>query len=269
MVSFYESMKTSYAFDESTYKECGDFRIVENLYNKYYIEKIMGDNKTNHIPRKIHQVWLGGNLPIAYKKITSTWKKYHPEWDYKLWTDQDIADFGLINIDNYNKTKNVAIRSDILRYEILYKEGGLYVDTDFECLKSFEDLIYLNFFSGMAYTKELLMYNGLMASIPGSNIMKSCIENIKSVNDSCATAIFNSTGPQYFTKIFLETIKKECENIVSFPVTYFYPYPNSEAGKLDPKYIKTYIKPESYAVHQWHVSWRPGAPELREIGIQE
>ena len=34
--------------------------------------------------------------------------------------------------------KILGEKSDIFRYEILYRFGGVYVDTDFECIKPFE-----------------------------------------------------------------------------------------------------------------------------------
>jgi hypothetical protein len=49
-----------------------------------------------------------------------------------------------------SKRQNVGAKSDILRREVIYRFGGLYLDTDFECLSSFEPLHdRLDFFASL------------------------------------------------------------------------------------------------------------------------
>merc|ERR1712070_1358542 len=99
------------------------------------------------IPRIIHQVWIGGELPHRFQRLAASWKRLHPDWEYKLWTDSDVKGLRLRNRELFERAKNPGQKSDILRLEVLYQYGGLYVDTDFECLKSFESsLANLRFF---------------------------------------------------------------------------------------------------------------------------
>lgn len=56
--------------------------------------------------------------------------------DYRLWRDADVAALDMINRDAFDAAKTMAQKADILRLEILYQYGGIYLDTDVEPVKS-------------------------------------------------------------------------------------------------------------------------------------
>lgn len=68
-----------------------------------------------------------------------------------LFSDEQI-NFKLKNVEALKCAKNYGEKSDILRYEILCQFGGIYVDCDFECLKSFDGLLMCRFFTGFSNT---------------------------------------------------------------------------------------------------------------------
>ena len=74
------------------------WNMLDLYFDKYYVENNMDEN----IPKKIHQVWLGGDLPYKYDRLVKTWLDMNPDWEYKLWTDVDVKDFGLENIEAFN-----------------------------------------------------------------------------------------------------------------------------------------------------------------------
>jgi inositol phosphorylceramide mannosyltransferase catalytic subunit len=156
-------------------------------------------------------------------------------------------------IKEFKSSNNLGTRSDIASYEILRQHGGLYVDTDFECLKPFDELTYLSYFLGIAYDIKLELYHGLMASVPNHPIVTACIEKQTKVYDGeDANKIMDATGPYHLTRCFLQSVGDNFEGVVAFPMQYFYPYPNYERFGNEPyKFIKDY----SYAIHHWHVSW--------------
>jgi mannosyltransferase OCH1-like enzyme len=80
------------------------------------------------IPKIIHQIWLGSPLPESFKALRQSWITQHMgrDWLYKLWTDEDVAQMELYNQEFYDATNNYGIKSDILRWEILYMNA--YVD---------------------------------------------------------------------------------------------------------------------------------------------
>ena len=173
MVNEFDNMvMKSYAFNKKEYETSTNWNklrelyIVNHLHNKS-IEQV--------IPKKIHQIWIGGPLPDKYLKYTKSWKIFHPDWEYRLWTGKDVDGILSGKRKAYDTATNYGMKSDILRYEILNKYGGLYVDTDFECLKPFDDLLHLNFFTGIGYDSKMQLYIGLIAGIPEHPIIKNCV----------------------------------------------------------------------------------------------
>jgi mannosyltransferase OCH1-like enzyme len=226
-----------------------DWVTARILYENNYINCV---DSVTQIPKKIHQVWLGGELPHKYRIMSESWKRFHPGWGYRLWTDKDIEGFGLKNRELFYKAKNMGQRSDIFRYEILNRHGGLYVDTDFECLKPFDDLMYLDFFTGISYDTKMVLYVGLIATVPGHQIIKKCISSIGSYEGQDVFKIMDVTGPYYFTRCFYETVNKDTKGVVAFPMDFFYPLPNY---LRDTKKPYEWIKDCSYAIHHWAVTW--------------
>jgi len=232
--------------------------ILESLFNNYYMQQ--KDKSAKKIPKKIHQIWLGGELPEKYIRLQNTWKEIHPDWEYKLWTDKDVVDFDFItNKEIFNKIKNLGSKSDIFRYEILYKYGGIYADTDFECVKSFDDFIYLDFFSGNGHVINPEIFNGLIGCVPKHKIIHQCLKNIRYNETNDFNKIISNTGPQYFANIIFSNI---VNNMVIFPTKFFYPFPAEKRFELrnesetSIRYSKSFNNEYTYAVHLWHTSWQ-------------
>lgn len=242
-MTFTDMIAKSYAFNKEIYYTSPDWSKVKELF-------IMNQpDKKIHIPKKIHQIWLGNTIPTPYYKYMDSWAKYHPDWEYRLWTDNNIKDIDITSREVFEQAKNPAMRSDILRYEILKKYGGLYVDTDFECLKPFDDLLYLNFFTGISYDSSLQLYNGLIASIPGHPILEDCVKVNEVYLGNKGSRIISITGAYHFTRCFLRNV---ISRTVAFPMEYFYPYPNNIRDIGDPY---SFVTENTYAIHHWAISW--------------
>jgi mannosyltransferase OCH1-like enzyme len=249
--SFDQQIRESDCFNASVYqKDRFYWKRLEYLYNQNYINN---QNTTQNIPKIIHHIWLGGKLPDKYQKYIDSWKKFNPTWEHLFWDDTNIK---ALNIDKLDQTKNLGQKSDILRYNLLYKYGGIYVDTDFECLKSFDDLLHLKFFTGIAYPSTIEMYIGLLASAPEHPIIKSCIDNMGEIKYKTPVDVISTTGNYHFTKCFLDIVmSKESDSVVAFPMSFFYPFPNTTRDTCVGEERARFIKEWSYAIHHWGVSW--------------
>jgi len=232
------------------------WQIVQDLYNKHLINN-QHYAKTPRIPKIIHHIWLGSPLPQEYKILRETWMRHHPGWTFMLWTDKEIDEFNLKNRHLYDEATNYGAKSDIARYEILYEIGGLYVDTDFECLKPFDPFHHsCDFYAGLAAWDNVLSFNGLIAAVPGHPVLKECIDNIKPMpeNETPAQLHFR-TGPDYFTRCYFAAMKNYDGPSILFPAKYFYPWPHHKREEKSRKEILRWVRPESFAIHHWHVSW--------------
>lgn len=239
--------------------------MLEDNFDKYWMN--YNENKDDIIPKKIHQVWLGGNIPDKYIKLADEIKQINQGWEYKLWTDDDVDEFNPENIDIIkNNNFNFGLRSDIFRYEILYREGGIYLDTDFVGIKSFDDMCYLDFFSGVGHVDKPQLFNGLFGCVKNSEILKISLDEIKKIKDLSNInyeQIMNLTGPYFLSNIVFDyCLNNKNSKIVVLPTKYFYALPAVDRFSIrnynnrDKEFIKGFLTKESYVVHLWDTSWQ-------------
>ncbi|MBA3954260.1 hypothetical protein H0X48_03000 [Candidatus Dependentiae bacterium] len=237
------------------------FKFSKYIYTKNNVLKIPRQ-ATPRIPKIIHQIWLGSPFPEKYRHWQKTWQNMGPEWKYILWTDADIAKLPLKNRALYERSTNFGAKSDIARMEILYTYGGVYVDTDFECLKPqiFGELNhYYDFYTGMhPIDSGILLENALIASAPGNPIVKGYIDDLPA-NFARVHDVVQQTGPGFFTQVFLKHAPRNHKHIMLFPPTFLYPlgFSYSQSHKhLSANQIKqATLKRESLAIHWWEGSW--------------
>jgi len=251
--SFDILISKSYGYDSVKQANSPAWAMVKSLFENNFMPEPTGVHK---IPKKIHQIWLGGRLPEKYVRLTKTWQEFHPTWEYRLWTDRDADRIQMSKRNIFDACVNKGMKSDILRYEILSQQGGLYVDTDFECLRAFDDFMYLDFFAGISYDGDMVLYNGLIATIPHHPIIELCSDALnKKYAGKCAMTIMNATGPYHFTRCFLARVTKDTKGVIAFPMGFFYPIPNYVMDEVN---LSDYLYPYSYAVHYWNISWLKG-----------
>ena len=149
------------------------------------------------IPKIVHFIWLGPRpFPSESVENIRTWIAHHPDWHFYFWTDhermppcnhlemRDIKDFKFKYLEKkFYASKNMGEKSDLLRYEILYQKGGVYVDHDVKCLKPFHNLhAAYDFYAGleMPHTgveeRALTVAIGIIGIKPYHPLMKKVIE---------------------------------------------------------------------------------------------
>jgi mannosyltransferase OCH1-like enzyme len=227
----------------------------------------VSDEDSVTIPKIIHVIWLGSEIPEKYAQWQDTWKNL-TGWEYHLWTDKDVENLNLINRKLYNASLGYGEKSDILRLELLYQFGGLYVDTDFACLNPayFEQFHRgLDFYIGT----EPLEYrpfgvgNAIIGSKAGHPFLLKLIqqlpENYQAKKGYCA---FETTGPAYVTNTLINYLKASDKNKTSvavFPSSFFYPWTSEEITKIQRSNFSymhlTDFAPETCAIHFWEGSW--------------
>ena len=209
------------------------------------------------IPKKIHYCWFGkAKKPILLLKCINSWKQHMPDYQIIEWNEENFD----INSNEYTKNayknKKWAFVSDYVRLQALYKQGGIYLDTDMYILKRFDDFLdndlvlgkededYIS--AGMIACKQDNIYIKDLLNIYGENINRKPIPVIM-------TEVFNQYNSTYKDK-----------KIKIFNYKYFYPF-NADNIK---KYNYKNAPKESYGVHMWNYSWgHPINKFLKKIGI--
>ena len=201
------------------------------------------------IPKVFHQIWLGPNpLPKEFSEYAETWVKHHPGWTRKLWTEENLPK-DLELADYIRRSHSYSNQSNLIRYELLYRYGGVYVDTDFECFKSIEPLLDdISAFAGYQIDNPTgvgAVNPALIGAVPGHPLLRSAIDAVpKWFKPTLLPCVL---GPQLFT---VEANKRN--DITVFPTWMFYPYRWDEPHRRHEKF------PNAYAVHYWSSNWIHG-----------
>jgi mannosyltransferase OCH1-like enzyme len=104
------------------------------------------------IPRKIHYCWLGDNeIPPNLKECQATWTKVLPDYEVVKWDESSFDIESSVFVSEACRMKKWAFASDYIRIHALYTEGGMYLDTDVEVRKRFDEFLGYGIFTSVEY----------------------------------------------------------------------------------------------------------------------
>lgn len=130
------------------------------------------------IPKIIHLCWLSGDpYPTKISKCLATWEKYLPDYKVILWDTNRFDLSSSLWVRQAFEKKKYAFAADYIRFYALYHMGGIYLDSDVEVLKSFDDLLDLPYFIGVekAQTPEA----AIIGAEKGCDWIKQCLDYYK------------------------------------------------------------------------------------------
>lgn len=225
------------------------------------------------IPRVFHRIWVGGRMPDEMVAYGQTWLRCHPGWTQVLWSDEPqeeqpgVVQTGIPHLFNqslYDRAEQIApknvgqFRADIVRYELLHSVGGVYVDADFECLRSISPLIdgLVGFAAWEA--DNIWLNNAIMGAEPGLPFFYELMMGLaERVTNNIGRKPNVLSGPQYLTDHYNRMKRAGRWVPTTFPSRFFYPYLWNELGKKGQPF------PKAYAVHHWNNRRRESGPALR------
>lgn len=175
------------------------------------------------IPKILHFIWIGDDSKKPMDCI-QTWIDKNPEYEVRVWGN------GAISRDWQNfkqlyemlDKKDYAGVADVMRYEILHKVGGVYIDADSICLKPLEDWL-LDCDAFACWEQEIvrnnLIANGFLGSVPNSEAMRLCIEEVATKDCTVDKLAWQITGPVLMSDVFF----KRQANLTVYPSHFFLP----------------------------------------------
>lgn len=138
------------------------------------------------VPLNIFQCYNKKLLNDDINNNIKTIKDYNPEFNYFLF--DEITDCNKFIFDNYphyvynayNQLIPIEYKNDLWKYCILYKYGGIYIDTKFYCNYKLINFIDNNFFASEIdyYNNKLLIYSGFIITKPNNPIFLRAINTI-------------------------------------------------------------------------------------------
>ncbi len=172
------------------------------------------------IPKIIHHIWIGNKpFPEEFKEFRCKWIDMYPDYNFIFWTDHLVESSKIIDDSirkYYYSDYKIAFKADLLRFKILQKFGGLYIDSDTEPLKKFPDsFLNYKFFAG----RQIPYYEvaiGILGSEPNNKLVSDynieVLENIKlntDDNNIVSNELWKITGPSFFNLPTGATINSE------------------------------------------------------------
>lgn len=176
------------------------------------------------IPRTLHFIWVGDESKRPSRCIQS-WIDLHPGWKIRIWGNQDLAGRTWFNRAHMEA---MAARewngvADMMRWEILFDEGGVLVDADSVCLKALPDWI-LECEAFACWENELirpgLIAAGYFGTVPRNPFLAQIIDAIQRKPTVVDRMAWASVGPLHLTEVWKEA---GYGNLTILPSHFFIP----------------------------------------------
>ena len=205
------------------------------------------------IPRTLHFVWIGSPTPSDVSARIERWAALNPDYEIRLWGDEDVRSSDLSNVERAYACESWAQTADLLRYSIVSKYGGIYLDSDMEPLRPLStieircDLVVCN---ETTYEPAPYMSIGYLAARPGHPSLAACVADC-AVIDLPGVHPPSESGPWLFGKHLGRRYQL-------LPTETFYPL-YYDVPMLPPRQILERF-PSAVGVHLWHASWEGTSP---------
>lgn len=208
------------------------------------------------IPKILHMIWVGVNsAPDYFFENLAAWKQLMPDWEFKIWTNADLT---VTNIDKeyldlINKADTGAQKADLLRYYVVNKFGGYYVDSDITPQRSLNELDTNTHNIVLCHDLKIdwaYIINAFFAASPKHPILEFVIQQMYNV-DYNNSEIHLTTGPAALGKAYFNF--KNNLNCLILPYWFFY---RNKKGDLDINGIPlTEDKIGAFGSHRYAATW--------------
>ena len=206
------------------------------------------------IPKTIHYCWFGGGaIPEKDKQCINSWKRICPEYEIVLWNEDNYDVSRLEYMKQAYDCKKWGFVPDYARLDIIYNHGGIYLDTDVEIIKSFDELLMNKGFAGFEGNQYVAL--GLGFGAEKNNIL------IKKLMEQYENRLFikedgsldTISSPMLSTIIFQEEgfiMNGEEQSLNGFTL-----YPTEVLCPMDYKTGKLTITENTRSIHWYNASW--------------
>lgn len=129
------------------------------------------------IPKIIHYCWFGGG-PIgeADRKCIESWQKFCPDYRIMRWDETNFDLDCSPYVRQAYDAGRYAFVSDYVRLAVLYRYGGIYLDTDVELVKPLDELLELPGFMGFQTNNEVATGLGFGAR-KGNSVVQALLRD--------------------------------------------------------------------------------------------
>ena len=192
-------------------------------------------------------------MPELALRCIESWHKYMPDYTYKLWNEDNFDIQSNDYVREAYEAGKYAFVTDYVRLYALYTEGGIYMDTDVEVLKPYDDLLSLSAFTGYEGSKYQPPVTGTMASQAGGEWVKEQLDSYSHIHFIREDGTFDTTtntvriSSRMRANGFVQDGKQATyKDLVVFPSEFF--CPRQTTGEY-------FLTKNTYCDHHFMGSW--------------
>lgn len=201
------------------------------------------------IPKQIHYIWLGKQeKSFLVQRCMATWLVFLKGWKIQCWNEDNLP----ITHPYVKKALNCrqyAFASDYLRFYILEKYGGVYLDTDVEIIANLEPFLNLNVFLG--YESPDRINGAIIGGAANHAFFKRVLNEYDKISQNQNLEIICDVLTRCFNKL-------EFNDVEIFDESFFYPYNPYHIfrKKVKLQLLYTDVSENTVAIHHWDKSWK-------------
>ena len=217
------------------------------------------------IPKTIHYFWAGSDtMPENLRKYITSWQKFCPDYELRLWTPESFADNCPRWIRQAIDAKKYAFAADYARAYALYHFGGIYLDTDVEVIRPFDHLLHLPYAFGRE-SEGNAMETGTFLSEKGNPMFKALLDYY----DSRPFIKPDGTPDMLAIPRVIDNVTRGRFRIVDInspeefgpepPDTTIYRLPKDFFSPIDLQTMKLTVTGNTVTIHPFVASWKPAS----------
>ncbi len=216
------------------------------------------------IPKVIHYCWFSGKeMPDGFKKCVESWRKYCPDYEIRRWDESNYDITGNLYMKQAYDHQKWGFVPDYARLDILFRHGGIYMDTDVELVRNLDELLYQEAFCGVEKWGNINM-GGCSGAVAGHPMIRKMLESRESVSFIREDGTLNlETCGVYETKPFIAEgmrVDNQVQTVGGMTVyssDYFSPF-DYMSGELT-------MTANTFSIHHFNGGWLDeGAKEQRK-----
>lgn len=212
------------------------------------------DYFTEEIPKIIHYCWFSGNpIPDYLNQCIQSWHEQCPDYEIVRWDENNYDISGNPYVKRAYEAGKWAFAADYARLEILYNNGGFYIDTDVQLLKSLDILRKQGAFCGVEKWGNINT-GGCCGAVKHHIMLKEMLKYRKTIPFKYDDGTLNlETNGLYETVPFIQ-LGMRVDNSIQringmtvFSSDFFHPYDYMSG--------QTVITENTFSIHHFHGGW--------------
>lgn len=205
------------------------------------------------IPKVLHYCWFGETpKPHGVLKCIESWRRACPDYEIIEWNEHNFDIHLIPYTTQAHQQGKWAFVSDVARLNALVNHGGIYLDTDVELLKPFDEFLNNDAFVGFEGTKYIA--TAVMGCQPDNKMMREFLRSYKNSQFITGDGRLDlSTNVDRLTRMLvdkglsLDGSMQTLDDIKVYPTDVFSPYDYID-GRLN-------LTTNTIAIHWYSLSW--------------